>query len=59
MEFGGPRNGDGGVTKYSFEDRTAAINISGSESVIVPWKEYSVTSEHPQGVEISLNSEQK
>ena len=59
MEFGGPRNGDGGVTKYSFEDRTAAINISGSESVIVPWKEYSVTSEHPQGVEIRLNSEQK
>ena len=59
MEFGGPRNGDGGVTKYSFEDRTAAINISGSESVIVPWKEYSETSEHPQGVEIRLNSEQK
>ena len=59
MEFGGPRNGDGGVTKFSFEDRTAAINISGSESVTIPWKEYTETSEHPQTVEIRLNSQNK
>jgi hypothetical protein len=57
LEFGGPRNGDGGSSKISFEDRTAAINISGSNSVIVPWKEYSETSEHPQSVEIRVNSE--
>ena len=59
MEFGGPRNADGGTTKYSFEDRTAAINISGSESVLVPWKEYIETLDHPNAVEIRLNSEQK
>lgn len=59
MEFGGPRNGDGGVTKFSFEDRTAAINISGSQSILVPWKEYSETNEHPQSVEIRVNSEVK
>ena len=59
MEFGGPRNGDGGVTKYSFEDRTAAINISGSESVLIPWKEYTETSEHPQSVEIRLHTDRK
>jgi hypothetical protein len=59
MEFGGPRNGDGGVSKISFEDRTAAINISGSQSVIVPWKEYTDTSDHPNSVEIRLNTEQK
>jgi hypothetical protein len=59
LEFGGPQLKEGGATKFSFDDRTAAINISGSESVIVPWKEYSETSEHPQAVEIRLNSEQK
>lgn len=57
MEFGGPANTDGGVSKFSFEDRTAALNISGSESVSIPWKEYTETSKYPQSVEIRVNSE--
>ena len=56
MEFGGPRRADGGTTKFSFEDRTAAINISGSEAVLVPWKEYTETSDYPNCVEIRVNS---
>ena len=59
MEFGGPRNADGGVTKFSFEDRTAALNISGSESVLLPWKEYSETNDFPNTVEIRVNSKEK
>ena len=59
LEFGGPRNVDGGVSKFSFEDRTAAINVSGSESIIIQWKEYTETSNHPQSVEIRLNTEEK
>jgi hypothetical protein len=59
LEFGGPRNSDGGTSKISFEDRTAAINISGSNSIIVPWKEYTETLDHPQSVEIRVNSEVK
>jgi hypothetical protein len=57
MEFGGPRSSDGGTTKFSFEDRTAAINISGSQSILVPWKEYSETSDYPNAVEIRVNSD--
>jgi len=57
MEFGGPRRADGGTTKFSFEDRTAAINISGSEAVLVPWKEYTDTSDYPNCVEIRVNSD--
>jgi hypothetical protein len=56
MEFGGPRNGDGGASKVTFEDRTAAINISGSQSILVPWKQYSDTSDHPQSVELRVNT---
>ena len=56
MEFGGPRKADGGTTKFSFEDRTAAINISGSQSILVPWKQYSETSDYPNCVEIRVNS---
>jgi hypothetical protein len=59
MEFGGPRNADGGVSKFSFEDRTAALNISGSESVLVPWKQYSGTSDYPNAVEIRVNSDKR
>ena len=59
MEFGGPRSSDGGTTKFSFEDRTAAINISGSQSILVPWKEYSETSDYPNCVEIRVNSDTK
>jgi hypothetical protein len=57
MEFGGPRNTDGGTTKFSFEDRTAALNISGSQSVIVPWKQYSETSDYPNAVELRISSD--
>ena len=56
MEFGGPRNGDGGASKVTFEDRTAAINISGSQSILVPWKQYSDTLDHPQSVELRVNT---
>lgn len=59
MEFGGPRNSDGGTTKFSFEDRTAALNISGSQSVIVPWKEYSETSDYPNAIELRISSDVK
>ena len=59
MEFGGPRNADGGVSKFSFEDRTAALNISGSESILVPWKQYSETSDYPNAVEIRVNSNKR
>tara|TARA_R110000796_G_scaffold8920_5_gene30679 strand:+ start:878 stop:5932 length:5055 start_codon:yes stop_codon:yes gene_type:complete len=57
MEFGGPRNGDGGASQVTFEDRTAAINISGSQSILVPWKQYDDTSDYPNTVEFRVNSD--
>lgn len=57
MEFGGPQDPtQGGTTTFTYEDRTAAINISGSENIMVPWKEYSITNEHPNSVEIRFNT---
>lgn len=58
MEFGGPNDPtQSGTTKFTFEDRTASINVSGSQSIIVPWKEYSETSDYPNCIEIRLNTE--
>jgi len=58
IEFGGPNDVDtSGTTKFTFEDRTAAINISGSQRIDVPWKEYSGTSEYPNSVELRFNTE--
>ena len=55
MEFGGPKDPTiSGTTKFSFEDRTAAINISGSSSILVPWKEYN--GDHPNAVEIRVQT---
>ena len=60
MEFGGPQDPTtAGTTNFTYEDRTASINISGSASIIVPWKEYSETSDHPNSVEIRLNTDQR
>jgi hypothetical protein len=40
MEFGGPQDPtNGGSTKFTFEDRTAAIYLTESSSVKVPWNE--------------------
>lgn len=62
MEFGGPKDPTlSGTTKFSFEDRTAAINISGSSSIVVPWKEHtsgSVT-DYPNAVEIRVQTSQR
>lgn len=58
MEFGGPKDPTlAGTTKFSFEDRTAAINISGSASILVPWKEYN--GDHPNSVEIRVQTSQR
>ena len=57
-EFGGPRDiTKSGTSKFTYEDRTAAINISGSESVDIDWKAYS--GDHPNSVEIRINTEVK
>jgi hypothetical protein len=44
MEFGGPQNPTkGGSSKFTFEDRTAALylsgslNASGSSTIKIPW----------------------
>jgi len=40
MEFGGPTDPtNGGSQKFTFEDRTAAIYLQESSSLIIPWKE--------------------
>jgi len=57
-EYGGPRDvTQSGTTKFTYEDRTAAINISGSAAITIPWKTY--TTDYPNSVEIRLNSDQK
>jgi hypothetical protein len=56
MEFGGPQNPTKeGSTKFTFDDRTAAIKLnSGSynSSVVVPWK--SINGSYPQGIEFRI-----
>ena len=56
MEFGGPQPG-GGTTEFTYEDRTSAINITGSNSIIVPWKSHN--EKYPDSVEFRLNTDQK
>jgi len=55
MEFGGPTDPtDGGTEKFTFEDRTAAINFTNSgESVNLQWKE--VDGSYPNAVEMNVN----
>jgi hypothetical protein len=48
MEFGGPQDPTkGGVSEFTFDDRTAAIRMQGSASVLIPWKEIPANTNHP------------
>jgi hypothetical protein len=55
MEFGGPQDPTlGGSTKFTFDDRTAAINFTNTnEYVQTDWKEVSGT--YPNSVELRVN----
>ena len=52
MEFGGPQNpSENGTTEFTFDDRTAAINLTPTASIRVPWHTTPSTSEYPTTIE--------
>jgi len=53
MEYGGPQDPTkDGTTKFTFDDRTAAITLKNDSSVVVPWK--SINGSYPQGIEFRI-----
>ena len=61
MEFGGPQDPTkGGSTKFTFDDRTAAIfltgslNQNGSSNIKIPWHTTAQTGEHPNCIEFRI-----
>ena len=55
MEFGGPQDPTtGGVSQFTFDDRTAAISLDEQSSIIVPWHEVLATSEYPNCIEFRI-----
>lgn len=62
MEFGGPTDPDGDTpTKFTYDDRTASILLSGSAAITVPWKNHTSTfsDDYPNAIEVRINSEQR
>ena len=58
MEFGGPQDvTTDGTTNFTYDDRTASINISGSAAITIPWKTFD--GDYPNSVEIRINTEVK
>ena len=58
MEFGGPQDPQlNATTKFTFEDRTAALNLSGLSQISVDWKQFN--GDYPNSVEFRLNTTQK
>jgi hypothetical protein len=59
MEFGGPQDPTkGGVSEFTFDDRTAALRLEPSASVIIPWKTIPSTGLKPQGIEFLVKPNQ-
>ena len=55
MEFGGPQDPTtDGTTKFTFDDRTAAIKLENDSSIIVPWKVAPSSGTYPQGIEFRI-----
>ena len=62
MEFGGPSDPEGDTpTKFTYDDRTASILLSGSAAITVPWKTHTSTfsDDYPNAIEVRINSEQR
>jgi len=58
MEFGGPKdNTTSRLVKYTYDDTTSAINISGSQQLIIPWKPQN--SDYPSAVEVRVETNTK
>jgi len=58
MEFGGPKDPTtSGTSKFTFDDRTAAINFDGAANILVPW--LNVTGEFPQSLEFRINTDKR
>ena len=58
MEFGGPKdNTTSRLVKYSYDDTTSALNISGSQQLIIPWKP--TDGNYPQSVELRVETNTK
>ena len=58
MEFGGPKdNTTSRLVKYSYDDTTSALNISGSQQLIIPWKPQN--SDYPSAVEVRTETNTK
>ncbi len=55
MEFGGPQDPTkGGSTKFTFDDRTAAIYLKEDSGVQVPWKVIPGFGDYPNAVEFRI-----
>ena len=55
MEFGGPQDPTkGGVSEFTFDDRTAALRLQSGSSVLIPWKAVGTPSEYPQAIEFMI-----
>ena len=55
MEFGGPQDPTkGGSSKFTFDDRTAAISLHKESSVIVPWHSIGATLDYPNCIEFRI-----
>ena len=56
MEFGGPQDPTlGGTTKFTYDDRTSALNLTGlGEYVTVGFKP--VNSQYPNGIQVTVKS---
>ena len=54
MEFGGPQDPTrGGVTQFTFDDRTAAITLDEQSSIKVPWHDFQ-TEGYPNCIELRV-----
>ena len=61
MEFGGPQDPTlGGSSQFTFDDRTAAIyltgslNDNGSSNIKIPWHSSSLTEDYPNSIEFRI-----
>jgi hypothetical protein len=55
MEFGGPQDPTkGGISEFTFDDRTSSLRLQSGSSVIIPWKDVPTTLVRPHSIEFMV-----
>jgi len=55
-EYGGTSNDADTFAFFTFDDKSSSLKFTGKESIKIPWKQYAITGDHANTIELRFNT---